>query len=341
MAMKGPRKAEITCEYQNYIEHAPMHPKVMHKNACSNDGVTIETWRDIWTNNVKANKAHFKSFADHGVGKLWGINKNKPAVIVGSGPSLNYNGHVLKDRGDILAISCLHNYHFFEDRGVKIDYYVSLDAGEVVLEEVSEGGSKSAEEYWESTRDKTLLAYVGSHPDLFKKWKGKIYLFNAPVPDVAFMNSLESIEKFSSYVGNGGNVLGACLYIAKAVMGSNPIAFVGADFSFGYDKKFHGWDSKYDKKMGQVMRSHDVFGNKVLTWPSYHGFKQWFEYVCLTVPGLYVNCTEGGTLGAYPDGNIMDIRQMPLHSFIEMYEMHNQVKVCFTNPEVDEKRLLF
>lgn len=335
------RKAEIILDFQNYIEHPPVAPKQLYGQACSNDGVTIDSWRETWLKNVAANKARFGSFKEHSVGKLYGTLKHQPAIIAGSGPSLKVNGHLLKDRNGMALLSCLHNYHFFEDQGIKPDYYVTLDAGPVVLEEVSEGGKRSEQEYWDSTQDKTLLAFIGTDPRLFEKWQGKVYFYNAPVPDNAYVERLNQIEEFHAYVSNGGNVLGACLYLAKGYMGANPICFTGADFAFGYDRKFHAWDSKYDTNLGYVLKAMDVYGNKVLTWQSYANFKAWFDYVCLKVPGIWINCTEGGTLGAYPEGNLMAIRQMELAKFLEMYRMHEGLKRQSLEPEINDRTILF
>lgn len=339
------RKTEITLEYQNYIESPPVATKQMWGNACASDGVTIDSWRDIWISNIQKNHAKFGSFKAHSIGKVFAINKHRPAIVVGSGPSLAHNGEFLKDRADIMTVSCLHNYHYFEDRGIHIDYFVTLDAGSVVLEEVSEGGTKTEEEYWESTKNKKLCAFIGTDPKFFEKWQGEVYFFTAPVPDQAYIGAIKALEEFNLFVSNGGNVLGACLYIAKAIMGSNPIAFMGADFSFGYNSgsghHFHAWNSKYDAKMGNVMRTVDVFGNKVLTWPSYWQFKNWFDYVALTVPGLYVNCTEGGTLGAFPEGNLMTIKQMGLVDFLNMYRMFETIQSQCEHPELPNNLLLF
>lgn len=343
--MAEKRKVEMVLEYQNYIETPPVKPAQMYNAACSSDSITISSWRDIWINNIQANHRHFGSFKEHSLGKLFGINQNRPAIIVGSGPSLGYNGEQLRERGDILAVSCLHNYHYFEDRGIPIDYYVTLDAGSVVLEEVAEGGQKTESEYWASTKGKKLCAFIGTDPKFFEKWQGEVYLFTAPIPDQKVLEAVSACEPFHINVSNGGNVLGACLYIAKGFMGSNPIAFLGADFSFSYNggrgPKFHSWDSKYDKSIGNVMRGVDVFGNKVLTWPSYFNFKNWFDYITLQVPGLWVNCTEGGMLGAYPEGNLMSCKQMPLTDFIEMYRLNEFLRDQCLNPENRDNRLLF
>lgn len=343
--MTEQRKAEIVLELQNYIESPPIKPSQLYGNACSSDTVTIDSWRAIWIKNYEINHKKFGSFKDRSLGKLWNINKNKPCIIVGSGPSLGYNGEKLKDNKDIMTLSCLHNYHFFEDRNIKIDYFVTLDAGAVVLEEISEGGTKTEDEYWESTKDKKLIAFVGSDPKLFEKWQGEVFLYNCPIPDKNVMEAQTAVEEFICMVSNGGNVLGACLYIAKAFLGSNTVAFMGADFSFGYNSgkghKFHSWDSKYDSKLGNVMRGVDIFGNKVLTWPSYWNFKNWFDYVCLTVPGHYINCTEGGMLGAYQEGNLMCIKQMPITDLLNMYKINESISDQSTTPEKAQRALLF
>jgi hypothetical protein len=335
------RKAEIILEYQNYIESPPVAPSQMYGQACSSDGVTIDSWRDIWIGQVKANHKKFGSFKDRGLGKLHGLLKHKPAIIAGAGPSLKYNGHLLKNRDGVALISCLHNFHFFEDQGVDVDFYVTLDAGPVTIEEVSEGGKHGADDYWIKTKGKKLIAFIGTHPELLAKWQGEIFFFNCPVPDPAYQEALRAVEDFNTYVSNGGNVLGACLYIAKGIMGANPIAFVGADFSFSYDKKFHAWDSKYDAKLGYVLKAVDVYGNKVLTWQSYFNFKSWFDYVACQVPGIYINCTEGGCFGSYPEGNIMAVKQMSLAAFLDMYRMHEELRVQCEDPGTSERKVLF
>lgn len=337
------RTREIVCEYQPYITELPVSPQQMHQQACSNDGITIERWRDIWLSNIRENKTNFGSFKDHSLGNLFGKHRYLPVISAGAGPSLKFNVGELKNKGAIPLVSCLHNFHFLEDHGVPADYYVSLDAGPVTIEEVAEGGTRSEEEYWELTKERTLLAFIGSHPDLLKKWRGKIYFFNAPVPDQKYQEALDKIEVFNVWIGNGGNVLGACLYISKAIFGAGANIYIGADFSFGYDHRFHSWDSKYDKNMGHCVKAVDVFGNPVLSWQSYINFREWFVYVSRQVPGVYINATEGGCLGSYPQGNLHTIKQMDLKAVLDMYNMLDHVKDQVMNPDQigKDKILLF
>jgi hypothetical protein len=335
------RKAEILLEYQNYIEAPPAAPQQMYAQSCSNDGVTIDAWRTTWLKNIRDNKKRFGSFKENSIGKFFGKYKYQPVILAGAGPSLKVNAEQLKNRGEIPLISCLHNFHYLEDLGAGADIYVSLDAGEVTVEEVAEGGSKSPEEYWELTRGKVLFAYIGSSPRLLEKWQGEIYFFNAPLPDAALGEEIHAIEPFGCWVSNGGNVLGACMYIAKAFLGCTVMAFVGADFSFSYDKKFHSWNSKYDAKLGYVLKAVDVYGNKVLTWQSYHNFKTWFDYIAQQVDGIWINCTEGGTFGAYAEGNIMAVKQMELARFIRMFHISDELKDQAETPETAERKILF
>ena len=333
------RKAEINLEFQPMIEHLPVSMKHLWQQSTSNDDITINTWRPQWIKQTQSTFKRYGSFKEKSVGKLFGQYALKPCIVAGSGPSLKHNAHELKNRKDIPLVSCLHNFHYFEDLDLNPEYYVTLDAGNVTVEEVSEGGTKSEEEYWARTKDRKLIAFIGTHPELLEKWRGEVYLFNCPVPDKAYEDAVAELERFPCLVSTGGNVLGASFYIARAIFGANPIAFVGADFSFGYDRKFHAWDSKYDKDVGRVLKTIDVFGNKVMTWQSYHNFKCWFDAMCAQVPGQFINCTEGGTMGAYPEGNIAAIKQMGLKQFISAYYAHEHVREQCENQNAEMKIL--
>ncbi len=336
------RTAEITLEYQGIIPSPPAQPKDLYATACSSDSVTIDAWAQTWIDNITDNRKHVGGdFAPMGVGNLFGKFQNKACILAGSGPSLRVNGEQLKERHGLPLISCLHNFHFFEDRGVKPDFYVSLDAGPVVLEEISEGGSLTPDEYWERTEGHKLVAYIGSNPELIKRWRGEVFFFNAGMPHGEAKTKADEAAGFHTMLGSGGNVLGACLYLAKGILGCQTVAFVGADFSFDYKNKFHGWDSKYDKELGQYMRVTDIYGIKVNTWRSYHNFKCWFDFMAIRVPGFIVNCTEGGIFGAYPEGNISAVKQMGLKQFLDMYNLNHHIEAQCKTPEAETNTILF
>jgi hypothetical protein len=332
------KTAEIQLELLNYIQQPPITLQDMYKSACSSDTVTMDAWKKTWITNITANKAKFGSFAENSIGKFWGVWDGKPCIVAGAGPSLKLNAKELKDRpSNIGLIACLHSFHFLEDLEANVDFYVSLDAGPVTIEEVSEGGSPDVN-YWEKTKGKKLLCYIGTHPDLLAKWQGEVYFFNAPIPDAGIREAVDAIEPFHVWVSNGGNVLGACMYLAKGFFGCGPLIFVGADFSFSNREKvrFHAWDSKYDADLGQFIRVNDIYGNTIKTWGSYWNFKLWFDYVTNVLPGLYINATEGGVFGAYREGNIMSVLQLELKQVFDMFSLHQRLKFQCENPTLNE-----
>jgi len=327
------RTVDMDFEYLNTIDIPPQSPRDLHKAAASNDDPTIETWRETWIKNMKDNHTASGPFCGQGIGQMYGEFNLKPAIIAGSGPSLANNIQDLRNKGDIPLLSCLHNFHYMVDNKVDVNYFVTLDAGKVTIEEISEGGEKDHEYYVNATKNYTLCAFVGTDPGLIEQWKGKILWYNCPIPDQACKDAYDSTEVFHHYVSNGGNVLGACMYIAKAYGGANPIAFVGADFAFGYKKNFHPWKSKYDGKLGNCLRTVDCWGNKVYTWQSYMNFKKYFDSISMRVPGEWINCSEGGTYGVYPEGLIKSIKHKRLKEFMDGYNLYKAMQFQAENPE--------
>lgn len=318
---------EIDLVYQNLIETPPKSAGNLYDRACSSDEVTVNAWREIWLKNYQATKDRFGSFADHSIGKLYNINAQKGAIVVGSGPSLKESIEALRENASmpnrLMTVSCLHNFGYFEDEGFHADFYLSLDSQKIVVQDVYEGRKHPPEHYWEATKGKKLLAYIGSDPSLFEHWQGEIYLFNCLIPDLKLREQLDGIEKFTHYVSSGGNALGGCMYVAKAIMGSDVIHYVGADFCFDYNNTFHSYKTHYDQPGGYVLWP-DVFGILRKTWPSYLNFKFWFDHIAMNVPGRWVNCSFG-TLGAYQGGNLRHFQYMSLKDALVPYQMADRV----------------
>ncbi len=329
------RTIEIDLTYQPLIEGPPV-PKQdsLFKMASSGDGATVEKWRDTWIAHAKASKARFGSFADKSIGKLYGINRMKPVIICGSGPSLKTSIEALKENAaaeyPVMNVSCLHNFGYFEDEGFHADYYATLDSGDIVVDDVFEGRNHPAEYYWEKTKDKILLATVMTPPKLFDLWQGEIHLFTVMMPDYSLQMELQAIEKFTHYVAPGGNALGGCLYIAKSIFCSEVVHLVGADFCFDYNNQFHSYKTHYDSLGGYTLWP-DVYGNMRKTWQSYLNFKFWFDHIACNVPGRYVNCSEG-LLGAYKEGNIKQFQYMSLKDALKPYRVMERVFVEHRDP---------
>ena len=334
----GMRTMKMDLQYQPMIPAPPATPQQLYSNATSGDTVTVDTWRKTWIDNYRANKERFKELAPISIGKLFGAERHRAGIVIGAGPSLKHAIGALKENQKLSkpvpTVSCLHNLGYFKNEGIKIDYYVSLDAGDIVLDDVTEG--QPSKDYWADTKDDVLIANVTTNPKLFDKWQGKIYLFNCLVPDQQFREETDKMEPLRHYISSGGNVGGACMYFAKAVLGCNPIVFVGIDFCFDYANEFHSYPTKYDNwngaGLGHYITHVDVFGNARKTYPSYFNFKCWMDYISMQVPGSWISCSEG-ILGAYKEGNIAQFQYMTLMQFIDQYKLSEYVMYVFKNED--------
>ena len=327
--------------FQTPIQAPPASKKALWRQACANDEITSDSWRDIWLDHVARNVKEFDADSRM-IDQLYGAYAYKPTICCASGPSLKKNRAMLKKcPDDIGIISCLHNFGAFVDEELPCKYFVTLDAGDVTIPEMGEGGKKTLSYYQDASKDYTLIAGLVAHPDLIKIWKGPIYFFNVTIPDQKYMEEMPKITRNRWVYSVGGNTFGASMYHAAWIWGSNPLALIGADFAFDYMHKFHSWDSQYDKKFQGVIPCVDIFGNRVFSWPSYQNFRCWTEFQALGGGSGHnlemINCTEGGTLGAYPDGNIVQIKQMALGQFIDSYTRWRKLKETLDKPVAERQ----
>jgi hypothetical protein len=93
--------------------------------------------------------------------------------------------------------------------------------------------------------------------------------------------------------------------------------------------------------MGHVQHATTIHGVKVPTWPSYFNFKSYFDSVALRIPGIYYNCTEGGCLGAYPEGNIEAFRYMDLKDCLKQMNLNDALAAHMADNANGEKLMLY
>lgn len=324
---------------QPYIPGIPQGKDFAWKNATRNDSVTLNSWHDTWISQNVENSKYSNGF-EKNVMELYGSFAGKPVILMGSGPSLKKNwkdligdGKNSIGRKDIPIVTNVHNFHFCEDRELMTqnDFYCVLDAGPITIKELSDGGINTEQWYWEKTRERTLIAYTGTNPEFIRKWQGTIYWYTTPCASQELCDAIYTIVDISKVPGFnvGGNVMGAALYFSRAVLGCSVPIFIGMDLCFSYDRKFHSWNSEYDSKFSGLIPWIDIFGNRVYTWGSYFGFKSWFDFMACggsgNNPQIFINATEGGIMGSYPEGNIQQIIQLDLKSSMNVFNMYHRL----------------
>jgi hypothetical protein len=257
---------------------------------------TVNGWKDRWEKNFKANSEAY-DFSSLNVKQLKYKHKGLPALLIGAGSSLVKNLEVIKTKPFIKYVS-LHSLRYMMENGVRPDYVVSLDAHE-----------KQAK-FFEGvdTTDLVLLADIRTAPDVLSAWKGKVYFFNAE-------NKINPYCSISTNIVSGGSVMGAAYNLAIN-LGAKKIIFCGMDFSnpFGEIHKVQYADGSTDEGTGvDAFITADISGRGIWTLVRMWLYKIWFENSALSMSGIeHINATEGGILGAYPEGNLSYIKQMKL-----------------------------
>lgn len=345
----------MVLQVQPYIEAIPTGMNAAWSAATRNDSVTVESWFEQWISQAKENVKNHDMSANS-VMNLHGAAAGKPVILMGAGPSLAKNwkelvgdGEKSIGRKDIKIVTNVHNFPFCEDRNLMTsdDYYVILDAGDICLKEMYEGGVHDAEWYWERTTNRTLIACHVTHPEFIAKWRGPIYWYMTPCASQQLaeeITKLLDVTKIPAF-NVGGNVMGSALYFARAILGCSVPIFMGMDLCFSYDRKFHPWECWYNSKFSGVMPWTDIYGNRVYTWQSYFGFKNWFDFMACGGTGnnsqLWINATEGGILGAYPEGNIKQIIQLDLKTALSMFNNYTIMPKLMSKTTKEALHLLF
>jgi len=173
----------------------------------------------MWIENYFRNIGAFTRYppASSLLGRFEGI----PLIIVGAGPSLRKNAHLLKQaKGRALIIAAVTAYKPLLKYGVIPDFVIAAE--KVDLPEYFTYGD-------EDKKTRFLLGEV-SHPNMFKREVlGKFVYFNFYVKLSKAQAALWGSEYFPA---SGGSVT-TCAFDFGRVFGCDPIIMVGQDMSFG------------------------------------------------------------------------------------------------------------
>ena len=156
-----------------------------------------------------------------GVAELKDLYKDKPAVLVSTGPSLIKNIHHLigmEDRVIIIAVGQALRVLLAYD--IKPDFIATVDFGEVNY--VHFKGLMDS--------DVPLITINRTYAPLLKAWKGPKFIAATPVP--GFEDCATGILTGKGFIEAGGSVAHLVFGIAQ-LLGCNPISFLGQDLALG------------------------------------------------------------------------------------------------------------
>jgi hypothetical protein len=215
------------------------------------------------------------------------LYKNKPVLIVATGPSLNKQLDTLqKYKDQFIVIAVDPAVPILKKYGIVPDYVASIDPRK--------------RPYWQHNQldpKTTFLIEIGCCPDV--AWSNNHnYLVTSCHPDVhRLMNSLGISVPL---MANGGSVA-TCAFNFAHFAGANPIVLIGQDLAWTNGKDHaEGYVSQYTQEVlnERYERGFEVEGfdgNPVRTEKQLLGYKTWFEERIKKMPDtMVINATEGG-----------------------------------------------
>ncbi|MCL6450616.1 MAG: DUF115 domain-containing protein [Acetobacteraceae bacterium] len=229
-----------------------------------------------------------------GINRLFDRFSGVPAVVVGAGPSLDKNVHLLRRaQGRSVILACDTALKPLLRCGIVPDLVMSIDGTELNYR-----GFEGVD-----PRGAALVAEPMTFHRILAEFKGPVFVasFGNPV--------MEWVEKHFGPKGelrSGGSVSTAAFYLAYR-LGANPIVLVGQDLSYPGGRTY-AQGTFYAERGGAPALSREdmvevpaVDGGTVLTPRFMYLFINWFEEAIPVLrgaaPGLEViDATEGGAL---------------------------------------------
>ncbi|SHH20251.1 motility associated factor glycosyltransferase family protein [Tepidibacter thalassicus] len=238
-----------------------------------------------WLTNIVKNLSEYPKSAlikDY-LGEFTGF----PAVIVGAGPSLKKNMHLLKDIKDSALIFGVGSaVNILQKNDIKPHFMVGIDGSKEeseIFKRINWNDVKfiySPKIHYEGLNNyKGPKLYMKLDSDFILDWIEKKINLNTPV--------IESAATVSVIAGD----------IAKK-MGCNPIIFIGQDLAYT-DGKAYAEGAVHSQAMEseqwERIKIKDIYGNDVYTNKNWNSLRISFEnYIGNNGDVLYIDATEGG-----------------------------------------------
>lgn len=211
--------------------------------------------------------------------------KNKTAVVVSAGPSLDKNIKELKGKEENIVIICsVRTLKPLLENGIKPDFICAIDQGDIMY--------GMAKEYF--NLDVPIVYYEYTNFNFMKHYLGPKIFFTAEYAKVP-TEKLTGINVDS--LAQGGSVAHTALEFS-VYLGCSTVIFIGQDLAYT-DNKFHSDSSKledesYNLKVNEIV-VEGINGGNVKTNYMLNKFRLFLEEQILEYKNVkFVNATEGG-----------------------------------------------
>jgi hypothetical protein len=221
-----------------------------------------------------------------GIIKLKDAFKNKPGIVVATGPSLNKNIDLLEGLADKAVIAAADaSLRVLLDKGYKPHLVTSLERVPSTAK-LFEGTTES------SLEDIYLAACPVVVPEVYEAYPGEKIIVYRPFATFKWLE----IEKGTIDTGpSSGNMAFSLL----AYLGCNPIILIGQDLSFE-EGRTHADGTVFGSNVESYVQQQNLvlvpgnYTTHVTTSKMFQYFLQYYEKQISTYQGKVINATEGG-----------------------------------------------
>ncbi len=220
-----------------------------------------------------------------GIKLLYDKFRNKPAIVVATGPSLNKNKHLLKGlENKALLIAADASLRVMIEMGVKPHLVTSLERNLPTVR-LLEGFTG------EQLENVFLAACPVVRNECYQVYPGPRIMVYRDYDHFRWLNIDKGILKIQLSAGN------MAFKLAEA-LGCNPIILIGQDLSFARDGRTHADGTPFGEKQNpDKFRKLEVMGNDglpILTHEVWYSFIKSYELDLSNYKGICINSTEGG-----------------------------------------------
>jgi len=238
--------------------------------------------RAMWLGNIRLNQKEIEKGYDIKI--LHDVFWNMPGIVIGAGPSLSKNLHLLKGEEKKYPLFCC-------DRA----YKKCIEAGvapQIII--VADASDEVAGFFSEVDISRTILVtptYVS--PLMLKlRWRKKIF-YNVTDVDKGYESAALNLSGRRITAIPGALIVGNIAFFVSKIAGCNPITFIGNDLSM----------SEPSSRPGEISyESTDKNGNKIYSLPGFLAGLEWIlKYMSIDndiksgILKVY-NSTEGGIM---------------------------------------------
>ncbi|MGC8765237.1 MAG: motility associated factor glycosyltransferase family protein [Brevinematia bacterium] len=303
---------------------------------------TLKRFQKTWLKNIIKNSIFY--FRLPGINNIRHNFSDKPAVIVGAGPSLRKNISVLKEINDrVLIISTDTAFCYLVENDISPDFIVTVDPQDKNSLYIS--GIKKGNLPFLVADSATSFMTFAKYPE------DKIIIFDTIFP---LYNELKVFWGEKGYLKSGGSVSTTAFDLAR-FLGCSPIIFVGQDLAYSGFKthsdsnilermlfftsnKLKNFESYNAKSLiaADRIRVRGNVENFVFTDRKFFTFIDWFKKEIEATDADVINATEGG---AYIEGTKVFTLLDTIKSFNILGKFDKKIEVfCF--PQKDDRAFL-